>query len=285
MKTFLLLAVLTSLLAAQIPFFDFPDSLYERNRPQLDSILSYTASKNLKAHDLPDTEENREQIRSLLFLHHLFTSGADMNGNYGGILQIPYFWHWCSNNPRHDIRFMPAETTLTAIKPPQGFEKYKSLADVDRTPYLYLSDLAEDYEKYYHNLVGEMFTFGWCSEREMAFGQILTQRGYTMKVYQNSSHVWSEVLVPFYTNEEKQSLRVIRIDNTFDYFDMVELESTSAEWLADIGEGSMKKWYNKMATDKTETKKIATLMISARRFDEMNSKVLHWVNSFRKEKS
>lgn len=283
MRLILLLLLLPFLLSAQIPFFDFPDSLYERNRPQLDSILTYTASKNLRAHELPDTDANREQIRSLLFLHHLFTSGSDMNGNYGGILQIPYFWHWCSNNPRHDIRYMPAETTLTAIEPPKGFEKYKSLADVDRTPYLYLSDLAGDYEKYYHNLVGEMFTFGWCSEREMAFGQLLTQKGYTMKVYQNSSHVWSEVLVHFDSGDGKKSPRVIRIDNTFDYFDMVEFESTSEKWLADIGEGSMKKWYNKMATDTVEMQKIASLSISNRRFKEMNVKVLKWIESFRKK--
>lgn len=278
----LILASLASLAMGQISAIDFADSLYERNRPQLDSILTFTAKKTLEQHEIPATEENCEKIRSLLFLHHLFTSGADVTGNYGGILQIPYFWHWCENNPRHNIIYRPSNENLTTVPAPEGFGKYKSRADIDRTPAIYLQDLFADTALYYHSFVGNMFTFGWCSEREMAFGQMVRPKGYKMKVYQNSSHVWSEILVSFMDSSDVEINRIIRVDNTFDYFDMVELYRSEEQWYLDQGEGSMKAWYNKLANSKEEADKIADMTISSERFEEMNRQVLVWIESFRK---
>lgn len=278
----LLLLILISFSFAQIRGIEFADSLYERNRPQLDSILTYTAKQTLTAHGIPSSEENCEKIRSLLFLHHLFTSGADVTGNYGGILQIPYFWHWCKDNPRHNIIYRPTNENLTEVPAPVGFEKYKSRADIDRTPAVYLQDLFVDTALYYHSFVGNMFTFGWCSEREMAFGQMVRPKGYKMKVYQNSSHVWSEILLPFIDSSGVEINCILRVDNTFDYFDMVEVEESEELWYQDLGDGSMKAWYNKLANSEEEALKIEKMVISSARFEEMNNSVLIWIDGFRK---
>ena len=38
-------------------------------------------------------------------------------------------------------------------------------------------------------------TFGWCSEREMAFGALMAELGVSTKIKQEGIHVWSEMLV------------------------------------------------------------------------------------------
>ena len=68
----------------------------------------------------------------------------------------------------------------------EGYKKYKSAADADRRPYLYLKDLVSKKNKYYHPECSGFYTFGWCSEREMAFNCLLAIMGYKCKIKQEA---------------------------------------------------------------------------------------------------
>jgi hypothetical protein len=120
----------------------------------------FTASQ-LDAND-PD---NRNIYCELNLLHDLFTSKSPSNGSRGDILDIPYFWHWVSPNPRYGIYLRENHMLLKDQKPPLGFEKYKNYADVDRTPDVFLIDMFSEKPKYYSACCDTFSTFGWCSER------------------------------------------------------------------------------------------------------------------------
>ncbi|MBN1348103.1 hypothetical protein JXJ21_01705 [candidate division KSB1 bacterium] len=143
-------------------------------------------------------------------MHDLFTGISAQNYVSGGILQIPYFWHWIDPNPRHEIVFSENSTKLIKLKPPDEFSKYKSYADIDRTPCLYLSDLLSDEPKYYHEQCSEFYTFGWCSEREMAFNTLVELFGYKSKIKQEEIHTWTAVLTKF-KNTKDETVIINRI--------------------------------------------------------------------------
>jgi len=86
----------------------------------------------------------KQQFYTFEILHKLFTSKNASNGSHGEILNIPYFWHWINPNPRYEITLLSTNQKLNTIKSPAAFSKYKSYADIDRTPYLFLSELLSE---------------------------------------------------------------------------------------------------------------------------------------------
>ena len=106
---------------------------------------------------------NVKNYATLNFLHALFTSTNASNGSKGKILDIPYFWHWVNPNPRSEIFLLENKQLLSTIKPSSEYDKYKSVAEIDRTPFLFLSDLFREKPKYGHPLCDTFSTFGWCS--------------------------------------------------------------------------------------------------------------------------
>jgi hypothetical protein len=51
----------------------------------------------------PNDTQNTRQYFTIDIVHKLFTSRTAQNGSVGGILPIPYYWHWVTPNPRYDI--------------------------------------------------------------------------------------------------------------------------------------------------------------------------------------
>ena len=149
-------------------------------------------------------------------MHDLFTSQSATNGSKGEILNIPYMWHWVTPNPRHQISFTASKTLLQDMKPPIEFSKYNSYADIDRTPFLYLTDLVAESPKYYSESYGEFSTFGWCSEREMAFVFLFEMMGFDGKVMAEGNHSWSEFLITMNLNDKNSANFMVKVDNTFD---------------------------------------------------------------------
>ncbi len=143
---------------------------------------------------------NVEKYYTIKILHELFTSQTASDCSKGEILNIPYQWHWVQPNPRHEIYFASSKTLLKDTKPPNEFSKYNSYADIDRTPYLFLSDLVYPEFKYYSNSCDTFSTFGWCSEREMAFIALTTLLEYEGKVVAEGNHSWSEFVIPLKLN-------------------------------------------------------------------------------------
>ena len=235
------------------------DSLYQKYHTNIDSSYGKTIDAMLSKVD-NDSPETRELILKYYFWHKLFTSSNSENGNNIGIWQIPYFWHWINPNPRCAIYLMPDSTSLDKVKPPSAFSQYKSFAYIDRSPYLYLYDLFCSDTEYYHTTCGRFRTFGWCSEREMAFNAILNLSNVNCKIYVSANHSWSEI---YYKNEDDPIL-LIKIDNTYDRFRIRKAASdlTMQAWKKNIGNGDFTAGYNKQTNNKTELKKLKDLEIS-----------------------
>src|SRR5690606_2732979 len=83
-------------------------------------------------------------------LHHLMTGDRPVNYEYGpGLWQIPYMWNWEGSRK-----------SITKHGTP--------IREQDRTPLIFFKDLVDTVA--FEGPVGQRFyTFGWCSEREMAF--------------------------------------------------------------------------------------------------------------------
>jgi hypothetical protein len=220
---------------------------------------------------------NAHSFYTLQILHKLFTSHSASNYSRGDILNIPYFWHWTTPNPRYGIIDLETNRKLTEKTPPKEFSKYKSFADIDRTPFLFLSDLVNEKTKYNTPECGNFNTFGWCSEREMAFVSLLSTMGYEGKVTTRGNHSWSEFIVPLQNNQNSKVFFKATIDNTFD---KMELESIAASnipaWRTQKNDG-LGDWYNKKAHTESELNKIRNLQITTAVAQDIEKKVVEYL--------
>ncbi len=210
------------------------------------------------------TDDNltSKKFYTLKILHELFTSKNASNGSKGEILNIPYFWHWVTPNPRHEIIDLKTNQKLVNIKPPKEFSKYKSKADIDRTPYLFLSELLNEQSLYSMKHSGDFSTFGWCSEREMAFVCLLNTMNYSGKVITSDNHSWSEFIVPM-KNKNNQTINYkVKIDNTFDSIEWSVISKNQIiAWDKQVFQGQG-NWYNKKALSQIEKQNVTTISVS-----------------------
>ncbi|MBX9850475.1 MAG: hypothetical protein K2X86_01815 [Cytophagaceae bacterium] len=217
---------------------------------------------------------NQVQFLQAKFIQQLFTSRYPSNCSQKGALKVPYFWNWVEPNPRGEIIAASTGKKLKDTKPPVEFNKYASMAYVDRTPSLYLKDVVSEDAKYYHADCDTFYTFGWCSEREMSYNLLMSFFGYKGKVVVSGAHSWSELWVEFKTTDNKQKSILLKADNTYDEFDSYEPDNgqTRAAWLADFGPDKYCKWYNYKARSETEKEKLSNVMVgtkASRRIEKM----------------
>ena len=179
---------------------------------------------------------NKNQILNLQKLatfHRLITATSAQTGNQNPHWGIPYFWHYTNPNPRNQIVLIENGKPLAEIKPPSRFERYKTYASIDRTPDIFWSDFVLNKPKYRYQGIPDFYTFGWCSEREMAFKSILHLMGFNCQIVLAGNHVWSVVEL------EKNSGLWVKVDNTFDVFIKVTPPKPVNSGLGE--------WYNKKA--------------------------------------
>jgi len=198
------------------------------------------------------TPAQQKNLKRLAAIHTLITATAAQNTNQNPYWGIPYFWHYLKPNPRNEIILIKTGKKLGQSKPPKGFERYQTYSSVDRTPDLFWSDFASEKPKYRHPDIPEFYTFGWCSEREMAFKAWLAILGIPCNIVLSGNHVWSEVEL------ESGSGIYLKIDNTFDGF-------LSIRTLHPQDTASLAKWYNKKASSPALMKKLLKIPISATR--------------------
>ncbi len=181
----------------------------------------------------------------ILAIHKIFTSTGAFNCARGEIISAPYVWHWCAPNPRHDIIELATNKKLKDCKAPSGFHKYASYADIDRTPFIFISEMLSLEPLYSHPDCGVFRTFGWCSEREMAFSCLMETLGYSSKVVVDGNHSWSEIKLSAF-DKNKQSYIIVRVDNTFDQIEWLYEKSAATHWEEPIIHKTA-KWYNDKA--------------------------------------
>ena len=202
MKKLLLLLIIPLLSFGQENIVDFFNSIYNKNKKNIyakyqKDYLQFCAQNNLNL----NSKKNEEVYYKLYFMHKLFTTNESMDCSANGILEIPYFW-----KDSRDYISAPDNAVLR-----------------DRTPEVFLSDLVSNKPRYsYECEVGEkeidFYTFGWCAEREMSFVALLKNMGISAKVVANGGHAWTEIIVELDTHSESTSKYIVKIDNTYDDF-------------------------------------------------------------------
>jgi hypothetical protein len=246
---------------ALLSFFDslFKEFYFKIKEKNSDEFNQFCDKYRLEAKD----EENQKTFCQVRFYHDLLTGNGASDCVTGGILKIPYFWHWIDPNPRHEILKLPDSTELGSLKPPAEFARYKSYADIDRVPSLFLTDLVSEIPGYYHPDCGEFYSFGWCSEREMAYCCIMSGYDYTCKIKQEGIHTWSEVWASFRTKDSVMIPLYAVVDNTFDYLRWIPLDSSvnQKEWLTAYGSGSNIDWYNEVFRSEEHRQNVRNIIV------------------------
>lgn len=256
----------------------FFKELIQNHRNDFQAVDSSSFKDAARKHSIKEADSvNVTTFYTFHILHKLFTSHSASNYSRGDLLNIPYFWHWTTPNPRYGIIDLETNRKLIEKTPPKEFSKYKSFADIDRTPYLFLSDLVSEKPKYNTPECGNFNTFGWCSEREMAFVSLLSTMGYEGKVITRGNHSWSEFIVPLRNNQNSTNFFKVTIDNTFD---KMELESIPANripaWRNQKNDG-LGDWYNQKAHTETELKPIRNLQITSTAAQDIENKVVAYL--------
>lgn len=227
----------------------------------VDSVdfLHFCSDNNIDNND----SLNISRYLTISILHEIFTSQTASNCSKGEILNIPYQWHWVEPNPRHEIYFTSNNKLLKDTKPPSEFSKYNSFADIDRTPYLFLSDLVHSDLKYYSSSCDTFSTFGWCSEREMAFIALTKLLSYEGKVVAEGNHSWSELIIELKSNTGLLKSFKVTVDNTFNsvYWSLIE-EQEISEWKKYFGNTNLSNWYNRKAKSITELRRIENHLVT-----------------------
>lgn len=168
---------------------------------------------------------DRGDYNRISFLHLLISSSDAVNGNSAGFLYIPYMQHWIDDNPRLHIS---RNNKLLIDTPMSDGSAYESTAMVDRVPQIFLSDMVSD-SPYSHPDYGKFYTFGWCSEKEMAFVNLLTYWGFKAKIVVQGVHSFTIVKL--------SDVSYLMVDNTF-----AEIYGYTEEIFSD--ETKLSKWYN-----------------------------------------
>tara|TARA_R110002020_G_scaffold137687_3_gene307096 strand:+ start:1834 stop:2580 length:747 start_codon:yes stop_codon:yes gene_type:complete len=183
-----MLVIISTCGFSQVSVVEFFDQFYSKNSSTLLTIYEddYKLFCKDKQIDI-DNDHNKYVFHKLFFLHNAFTTTGAINGLRGGLLEIPYY----DMSSRYKLEDVIIE---------------------DRTPVIFLSDLVSDTSKY-----KDMYTFGWCSEREMAFMALIKSMGFDGRIVADNGHAWSEVNVELYVNNQLNDY-ILYIDNTYDRF-------------------------------------------------------------------
>lgn len=264
----------------EIGMLDFFSNLIENHRADYHVFFQKKYFKHCESLGLnPSNEKNRKQYYDLKILHDLLTSRGAYDCSVGKIWNIPYFWHWIEENPRHQIFLKSNNQLIKDLDPPKEFSKYKSLADIDRTPFLFLSELFVKEDKYYVEDCQSFSTFGWCSEREMAFSCLLNLLDYKAEVIVESGHSWTELIISMKTKEGFEKLFLVTIDNTFDDFFWEPIsEESKLEWESKTVSSKTQKWCNAKVQSKEEQEKIKKFVVLPEVSKMLETRVVNYLN-------
>jgi hypothetical protein len=259
----ILLILWTSHSFAQIHFFHFVDSIFHKSEIQQSVMLKQelqNAGYKLTGNDTLDMT-----VARLAYMHLLLTCYYSVDGDTSGGFGIPYFWNYTNHNPRENITNIRKGKTLKQIP----VSASATMATLDRTPVIFWSDFMTDEPQYSYGEISSFYSFGWCSEREMAFKAWLNVAGIKSTIGIKADHVWTEVGLPGLPGY------FIFIDNTFNRF---EVRPISKKPPLEIGNKYI-TWYNQQGSDKIIQKKLESLVISPKRASYIQKQILTYFGS------
>ncbi len=254
----------------------FENHFQEYSRKYHEAFEQASVQNDISIND----SNNLKQYFRIHFFHRLFTCGEAVTGSNTGILKIPYFWHWVDPNPRNEILCVQQNKKLKDLAPPSGFKKYRSFADIDRTPDIFYSDLVSDRPHYYHSVCDSFFTFGWCSEREMAFTLLMENFGLRCKTIAEGNHSWSEIFVIFKNDKGEGTPFEISIDNTFDhiYFKRLNPGTSQSQWMTQKVNRHLPEWYNTVAHSQIQAAKVSNIYVKGIASERIEQQVIKDLN-------
>jgi|GEM_PF-5797394 len=258
MKSRILLIVLvlcTGQCFAQTHFFHFVDSVFQRKEIQQSVVLKQELQN--AGYKFSGTDSLDQLVAKLAYMHLLLTCYYSVDGDTSGGFGIPYFWDYTDHNPRENI--LKRGKTL----------KQLGIATQDRTPYIFWSDFTTDEPQYSWGHISAFYSFGWCSEREMAYKAWLSVLGIKATIGIKADHVWTEVELP------GQPDYFLFVDNTFNRF---EVWPVSKRPPLEAGNKYI-NWYNQQGADKTTVKRLSMLSISAKRAAKLQRQIISYFGS------
>ena len=209
-----------------------------------------------------------QTVAKLAYMHMLLTCYYSVDGDTSGGFGIPYFWNYTNHNPRENIVHIKKGKTLKQLPAVAGTQG-ASMATLDRTPLIFWGDFMTEEPQYSYEHISAFYSFGWCSEREMAFKAWLGVVGIKSTIGIRADHVWTEVDLPGMPGY------FLFIDNTFNRF---EIWPVSKRPKLEVGNKYI-NWYNQQGSDKTIQKKLASLTISPKRASSLEHQILTYFNS------
>lgn len=114
---------------------------------------------------------------------------------------------------------------------------------------------------YRHPDCGDFCTFGWCSEREMAFATLLNLMDMESKVVVKGNHSWTETLTEMSSSGGGLKWMIVKTDNTFDNIGWSHFDGKLENWRADLGATKTDRWYNEKARSKTEYDSVKAIRV------------------------
>jgi hypothetical protein len=191
---------------------------------------------------------------TIAIMHELFTVKTCGDGSRGDILNMPYFWHYRDPNPRHEILV--------------DGKKNVAYTSIERKPYNFLKDMVAPADRFTCPGMASFCSYGWCSEREMAFACLLSIMGYQTHVISPGNHAYTEVQVSIKTNKGEKLDFLINVDNTFN---SLTISTGSGEPHNNV--------YDKKAFDSTEVAKVKGINVSEKAQDRIAKALETFVKS------
>ncbi len=251
---------------AQIRFFRFVDSVF--HMPQIQQSVLLKQEIQNAGYKLTGTDSLDQTVAKLAYMHMLLTCYYSVDGDTSGGFGIPYFWNYTNHNPRENIVNLKKGKKLKQIPAYPGSQG-ASMATLDRTPVIFWSDLTTDEPQYSYEHISSFYTFGWCSEREMAYKAWLGVMGIKSTIGIRADHVWTEVDLPGMPGY------FLFIDNTFNRFEVWSIKKKPPR---EVGNKYI-AWYNQQGADKTILKKLAALTISPKRAAQIQQQIISYFSS------
>ena len=266
-KLFLIILILwTGQAFAQTHFFRFVDSLFQKKEIR-ESLPLKQALQNSE-YKFTGNDTLDMLVTKLAYMHMLMTCYYSVDGDTSGGFGIPYFWNYTNHNPRENITNLRKGKTLKQLPAIAGTQG-ASMATQDRTPLIFWGDFVTENPTYSYEHISAFYTFGWCSEREMAFKAWLGVLGIKSIIGIRADHVWTEVELPGMPGY------FLFIDNTFNRF---ELWPISKRPKLEVGNKYI-NWYNQQGSDKNIQKKLASLTISPKRASFLEHQIMNFFSS------
>ncbi len=250
----------------QTRFFQFVDSVFQKREIQ-ESVLLKQEIQN-SGYKITGNDTLDMTVAKLAYMHMLLTCYYSVDGDTSGGFGIPYFWNYTNHNPRLNIVNLKKGKTLSQLPAAPGSQG-ASMATLDRTPLIFWGDFMSDEPSYSYEHISAFYSFGWCSEREMAYKAWLGVIGIKSTIGIKADHVWTEVELaelPGY---------FLFIDNTFNRFELLPISKKPPP---EIGNKYI-TWYNQQGSDRAIQKKLSALSISSQRAAYIQHQILTYFGS------